>query len=297
MRVFPAARVPCGVMPDHHEAPVPGVGTDPFMGTIVLVLIVLLGAVVTLAAGLTWKGLLHWTGELPLLLGISLAAKGISDVRREWTQLPGTWGSAKQKALRIRGRGASFLWLHWNRALERWPVLARRLRLRIHPTHCMLRTAPGAQGSKNVHSWHRHRAPASAADRRHDDERLAWLEESMAGAWTQLGGLHIRHEQYAVEATAMTGQEKAERTAEAQALRGQDGHSCRRRPEATGVGCRVPSGRHPYDRNLVTYPRRPPGDTRRSSASRSSSSLEGTCLTHERPAGYGRRGAVGLLAG
>jgi hypothetical protein len=146
MRVFPAARVPCGVMPDHHEAPVPGVGTDPFMGTIVLVLIVLLGAVVTLAAGLTWKGLLHWTGELPLLLGISLAAKGISDVRREWTQLPGTWGSAKQKALRIRGRGASFLWLHWNRALEQWPALARRLRLRIHPTH--VHAADSAGGAR-----------------------------------------------------------------------------------------------------------------------------------------------------
>lgn len=62
--------------------------TDPFMGTIVVCLCVLACAVLSLAAGMTWQRLLHWTGELLLILGVLLAAKGISDVRREWTRLP-----------------------------------------------------------------------------------------------------------------------------------------------------------------------------------------------------------------
>lgn len=85
-----AGRVLCGFMPDPHESPQEGAATDPFMGTIVLVLVALLTAVIALALGLTWKGLLHWTGEVLLIMGIALAAVGISDVRREWTRLPGT---------------------------------------------------------------------------------------------------------------------------------------------------------------------------------------------------------------
>jgi hypothetical protein len=101
-------------MPDRHEAAVQVRRTDPFICTIMLVLIVLSWVVIARASGLTWKGLLHWTGELLLLIGIGLAAMGISDVRREWTRRPGIRGSVKQKSQAIRVRAAARLWVAWN---------------------------------------------------------------------------------------------------------------------------------------------------------------------------------------
>ena len=71
-------------------------GTDPFMGTVVLSLLAVLALVLARAAELPWRGVLHWTGEVLLVVGILLAAKGISDVRREWTGLPGMRGRAAQ---------------------------------------------------------------------------------------------------------------------------------------------------------------------------------------------------------
>lgn len=108
-----------------------GAGTDPFMIPIVLVLIALLAVPLALAGGLSWRGLLRWTGELLLIIGIALAAKGISDVRREWTGLPGIWGRIKQIAQAIRVRAASVLWARWNWVLK-WEWLAKRLHLRPH---------------------------------------------------------------------------------------------------------------------------------------------------------------------
>ena len=60
------------------------------MGTIVLALVVLLAALIAFALGLTWKGLLHWAGELLLIIGIALAAVGISDVKASGPGVPGS---------------------------------------------------------------------------------------------------------------------------------------------------------------------------------------------------------------
>jgi len=128
------ARVSYGLMPDRDEAPKQGISTDPTMRTFVVFLVFFAVVLVLLALGLTWKGLLHWTGELLLLLGILLAVKGISDVRREWTGRPGIWRSVKHKVQSIRVRAAAFLWVRWNRVVEKWAWLARWLHLRSHLT-------------------------------------------------------------------------------------------------------------------------------------------------------------------
>ena len=76
------------------------------MGSVVLALTVPAYVVVGRAAGLTWKTLLHWAGEILLIAGILLAAKDISDVRREWTGLPGIWANVRQAAQTIQARAA-----------------------------------------------------------------------------------------------------------------------------------------------------------------------------------------------
>jgi hypothetical protein len=205
-------------MPDHREAPIPRVGTVPLMGTIVLALVTLLAAVIALALGLNWEHLLHWTGELLLIIGIVLAAKGISDVRREWTQLPGAWGSVRQEALRIGARAASFIWLRWNRALERWPVLARRLRLRVHVTHVHAADVVVTLDVANI----RFAAPPGrviVSGGLTVETRLDQLDRLMADALAQLDALTASHEREIMDRHAGADRERAERTAEARAIR------------------------------------------------------------------------------
>jgi hypothetical protein len=72
----------------------PSVST--IVNTIVLIWIAIPAVVLALAAGLSWRHLLHWGGELLLIAGILLAAKGIRDVRRAWTTRPGLWGHLRQ---------------------------------------------------------------------------------------------------------------------------------------------------------------------------------------------------------
>jgi hypothetical protein len=120
-------------MPDRDEATKQSIGTDPTMRTFAVFLVFFAVVLLLLALGLTWKGLLHWTGELLLIIGILLAAKGISDVRREWTGRPGIWRSIKHQAQSIRVRATAFLWVRWNRLVEKRPGLARWLHLHIHP--------------------------------------------------------------------------------------------------------------------------------------------------------------------
>jgi hypothetical protein len=204
-------------MPDRHQAPTDS--TDPFMAVIVFGLLTGLGALLALAAGLSWKGLLHWTGELLLLLGISLAAKGISDVRREWTHFAGFWGSTRQKVLRIRTRAGSFLWLRWNRALERRPMLARRLHLRIHLTHVHDADVGvfGETGNVNV------AAPPGRVILSGNltvEARLDQLDRLMTDVLEQLDTLSAAHEQEIRDRQTAAERERAERTTEAQAIRG-----------------------------------------------------------------------------
>ncbi len=105
-------------MPDHRQAPEQGTSIDRSMRGTLVVFFVFYAVVIALVLGLGWKGLLHWTGELLLIIGISLAAKGISDVRREWTGRPDVWRRTQQIIQFARVGAAYFLWLRWNRAVE-----------------------------------------------------------------------------------------------------------------------------------------------------------------------------------
>lgn len=194
-------------------------GTDPFMAVIVFGLLTGLGALLALAAGLSWKGLLHWTGELLLLLGVSLAAKGISDVRSEWTEFAGFWGSARQKVLSIRARAGSVLWLRWNRALERWPMLAGRLRLRIHqtPVHDADVAVFGETATVKAAALP---GRILLSGNLTVEARLDQMERLMADALEQLDTLSAAHEQEIRNRQTAADRERAERTTEAQAIRG-----------------------------------------------------------------------------
>ena len=133
-------------------------------------------------------------------------------------ELPGAWGSARQEALRIRAHAASFLWLRWNRALERWPVLARRLRLQIHLTHVHATDVAVALDSANV----RVAAPPGrviVTGNLTVEARLDQLDRLMSDALAQLESLTVSHEREVRDRQAGVEREWAERTAEAQAIR------------------------------------------------------------------------------
>lgn len=209
-----AARVTCGFMPDRHGA---GGSTDSFMGTIVLVLATLLYILLARASGLGWKGVLHWAGEALLVAGILLAAVGISDVRSEWTQLPGIRGRARQVAQAIRIRVVSLMWAGWNRiAQQEW--LAKRLNLRPHKVDARsgavsFTLQPMRFDATGTVDW----GPPPAAGT--PEERLAWLEERMTDAGAQLGRLFTGHWHEVRERKADTKEERAARIAEDQRIR------------------------------------------------------------------------------
>lgn len=124
----------------------------------------------------------------------------------------------QQKAQAIQGRVAAFLWLMWNRALQRGPSLAKRLHLRIHRTQKhdgdVGLSVPGfsISGTGTV-SWGP--PPADGTT----EERLAWLEVRMTDADEQLRNLYTWHWQEARERQAVADQERSERTAEDQRTR------------------------------------------------------------------------------
>jgi hypothetical protein len=201
------------LMPAPHDTAVQGRNSDPFIGAAMVYLFVLAAAVLSLAAGITWRGLLHWTGELLLILGILLAAKGISDVRREWTMRPGIWGYVEN----VRGRAASMLWARWNRVV-RWTWLARHLHLRAHGKVVSGQAVLSGEGTMTVSATAHvsfNAAPANATT----EERLAWLETRIVEAGRQLGTLNTWHEQEVRDRQAATQEERAARMAEDQRIR------------------------------------------------------------------------------
>ena len=175
-------------MPDPHDS---GGTTDPFIGTVVFVLAALLYVVLARASGLGWKGVLHWAGEALLAAGILLAAVGISDVRSEWTQLPGIRGRARQVVQTIRGRAASILWARWNR-IAQWGWLAKRLNLSLHKPDApsgpgSVALSPLRYGGTGTVSWGS--PPADGTT----EQRMAWLEQRMTDTDTQLRNLFTGH--------------------------------------------------------------------------------------------------------
>lgn len=183
------------------------------MGTIVLALVALLAAVIALALGLTWKGLLHWTGELLLIIGIALAAVGISDVRREWTSRPGIRGTAEK----IRDRVATFLWVHWNRAVERSGWFGQRLHLRTHLTRVHDGDAAVLGEAARVTSA----APPGRPDATGGtiEDRVARLEDHDKTTWEQVESLSTWQREEARNRQAATEEEQAARMAEDRRIR------------------------------------------------------------------------------
>jgi hypothetical protein len=86
-----------------------GASTNPAIGAF-LAFLAFCAVVVPLAAGVAWARVLHWAGVTLLIIGILLAAKGISDVRREWTRRPGIWGYVQQLAQGAGTRTAALIW-------------------------------------------------------------------------------------------------------------------------------------------------------------------------------------------
>jgi hypothetical protein len=206
-------------MPDRQEAAGQASKSDPIMGTIVtvvLVLAVFLAAVTALAYGLTWKGLLHWTGELLLITGILLAAIGISDVRREWTGLPGIRGRAAQRMRAIQALFVSWAWEQWNRFAERtWFGQWLGLRPRTGEVTASgdiplkkMRVSATAETAWNV-------PPGNAAL----EERVAWLENRVQAVGVQIATLNASHEQEVRDRQAATEEERKARMAEDQRIR------------------------------------------------------------------------------
>lgn len=151
-------------------------------------------------------------------MGIALAAMGISDVRSEWTQLPGIRGRVQQAARAFRIRAASFLWACWNRTLAKWPLAARMLRLRAHGKAVSAGVATvgvKAMAATGTGKVTRGAPPADGTN----EERLAWLEGHIAEMSAQIDTLHARHEQEVKDRQDATDQEQAARMVEDHRIR------------------------------------------------------------------------------
>jgi hypothetical protein len=201
-------------MTDHAE-PSTDLATSPLMRRVIVILMVLLAIVIFLGSGQGVDRLLHWSGETLLATGILMAAKGISDVRRAWTKLPGWSGILAAQAKGRRDQGARSFWSAWNvLADRRWisqlGVRQRRPAVRavgamtlakatVSATATVIRTPPPAESSA--------------------EERLAWLESRMVTAYAQLDVLHEAGQQESKDRTTAVEQEQADRTADTRGIR------------------------------------------------------------------------------
>jgi hypothetical protein len=188
------------------------------MGSVVLALTVLAYVVAGRAAGLTWKTLLHWAGEILLIIGIALAAVGISDVRREWTRLPGIRGHLQQATQNTQARAASFMWAGWNRAVGKWPRLAKWLHLRAHTKTVSGSAQLSGTAHVSISATGKVTIGPPPADRT-DKERLAWLEAHMMQVLEQIDSMNERHEREVRTIKDATDEEQAARMAEDQRIR------------------------------------------------------------------------------
>ena len=135
-----------------------------FIWALVAVLAVVLAYALAAAYGAATGSILRWTGEVLLLAGIGMAAKGIHDVRREWTGRPGIWAGAQRAGRRISGP----FWKWWNRlaAYLKLPRHGRDVYITLPPANLTFR---GGRIIPAV-SWGPPPSDASV------EERLAWLE-------------------------------------------------------------------------------------------------------------------------
>jgi hypothetical protein len=167
--------------------------------------------VVALGLGMKWERLLHWSGEALLVVGVLLAAKGISDVRREWTRRPGIQSSVAQAAKSVRDRAVAAGRDRWHRFVDGWPRVARWLGL--HPQRPEVCTnggfglrPVGLQATAPV-------GTAKISEGSDLEQRFAQLEKRMAEAEADLGAFNRWRMKEVEERRAETAQERAERIA------------------------------------------------------------------------------------
>jgi hypothetical protein len=201
-------------MTDHAQTSA-DLATSLLMRRIVVSLAVQLAIVIALGSGLSLHGLLHWSGEALLVTGILMAAKGISDVRSAWTEIPGWYGVTASRLRKTRDVGARAFWSSWNAvAMHRWLA---RLGARPHITRvvsigAVLPVKLSVSAEMKV-GW-----PAPPVDGT-VEERLAWLEGHLLSTRQQLDALQEARRQESKDISAAAEQERTQRIAEAQRIR------------------------------------------------------------------------------
>jgi hypothetical protein len=184
------------------------------MGLILPTMLTMAGSTAARTQGVTGPGILHWAGELLLVLGVILAAKGISDVRREWTSRPGIWGRTREVARPRIGLARA----RWYRFVGR-SRLAQRLHLHLYrgkpvagsgsvPMSKMGMTGSGTVGIGS---------PLTGGT---VEERLAWLENRITATWDQVTDLSLSRQQEIKDREAAVEAECAARVAEDERIRG-----------------------------------------------------------------------------
>ena len=151
------------------------------------------------------SNVLRYAGFAFELAGLLLAAKGIGDVRREWTQLPGIWGHTKALATRFVGALIRKFWAAWNRLAPRIGLPPHRKDVSVSGG---VAVGIGVSGSATVL-----RAPPPTAGT--VEERLAWLEERLTQTRKSVDEMR---DQFQLEADARKSGDDAERAAWSEAV-------------------------------------------------------------------------------
>lgn len=189
---------------------------DPFIAANLSVLGVFIWVVLSVALGMKWDRLLHWSGVGLLIVGVLLAAKGISDVRRQWTQQPGIWKSAVVRAERAGSKCAELFWLGWNRLVEKLPAVARSLRWRVHQTPKLSSdVSVGASLATGVITAASGRVRTTGGTA---EERIERLEKRLAALEDEHYAFRAQYDKDFRVRQAELERERAERTAEDERL-------------------------------------------------------------------------------
>lgn len=208
--ILPVIRVPAVLRPLRSLPVLDSQDAEPRANDLVIVVcLVVFGlfawAIVSFPAGMKWERFLHWTGEALLVAGVLLAARGISDVRRQW--VPQRLGIAK--SIETFGRHAAAvcterLWGYWNR------FIARPLRLSTHKTFKWATdsgTSSAEMGRIRIDARGRVLPPAVTTL-----ERLHALEERLTALESQHDDFRNKYDEDIGRHRAAMDREAAERT-------------------------------------------------------------------------------------